>query len=172
MHPWHHISWPSLDSDVIPIVVEVVRGSQSRFRLDSLTGMLRLVDVTREPSPFALGIVPRTLTQDGSPVGVILLGDLDLEPLSVVNAIPLGVLHLPNSLRDYVVAVNTFEVEIFNASEASILALCEKYWSSKSETDVLLDFSRITDRVWAHQTLNEASQSYQRKFKGLRKVIV
>ncbi len=75
-------------------VIEIPKGSNIKYEVDDVTGIL-FVDRKLHTSmtyPFSYGFVPQTKEEDGDPVDVLILGNDQYSPLSVVRAIPIGVL--------------------------------------------------------------------------------
>jgi inorganic pyrophosphatase len=85
---------PSGTADEINVVIEVPKGSSIKYELDPETGAV-FVDrrlFTTMVYPCNYGFVPRTIEGDGDPVDVLVLGDYQVVPMSVIRAIPVGVL--------------------------------------------------------------------------------
>ncbi len=80
--------------DTISVIVEVPNDSAIKYEVDHESGFL-FVDrklFTSMTYPCNYGFIPNTLEGDGDPVDVLILGDFCLTPLSVLKAIPIGVL--------------------------------------------------------------------------------
>ena len=85
---------PSGTADEINVVIEVPKGSSIKYELDAETGAV-FVDrrlFTTMVYPCNYGFVPRTIEGDGDPVDVLVLGDYQVVPMSVIRAVPVGVL--------------------------------------------------------------------------------
>lgn len=85
---------PSGTADEINVVIEVPKGSSIKYELDAETGAV-FVDrrlFTTMVYPCNYGFVPRTIEGDGDPVDVLVLGDYQVVPMSVIRAMPMGVL--------------------------------------------------------------------------------
>ena len=89
-----HTNLPSGTEDEINVVIEVPKGSSIKYELDTETGAV-FVDrrlFTTMVYPCNYGFIPRTLEGDGDPVDVLVLGDYQVVPMSVIRATPVGVL--------------------------------------------------------------------------------
>jgi inorganic pyrophosphatase len=89
-----HTNLPSGTADEINVVIEVPKGSSIKYELDAETGAV-FVDrrlFTTMVYPCNYGFIPRTIEGDGDPVDVLVLGDYQVVPMSVIRAIPVGVL--------------------------------------------------------------------------------
>ncbi|MTV24118.1 inorganic diphosphatase [Nitriliruptoraceae bacterium ZYF776] len=82
--------------DVVHVVVEVPVGSRNKYEFDASLGVLRrdrvLPGAVRYPTDY--GFVPSTLAADGEALDVILAAYDPAHPGTVVDARPIGVLHL------------------------------------------------------------------------------
>lgn len=93
-HFVHTKNLPSGTPDEINVVIEVPKGSSIKYELDAETGAV-FVDrrlFTTMVYPCNYGFIPRTLEGDGDPVDVLVLGDYQVVPMSVIRATPVGVL--------------------------------------------------------------------------------
>ena len=85
-HPWHGID-PEFDHETILSVVEISRGKRAKYEIDKASGLLRLDRVlfTSFVYPINYGIFPRTLGEDGDPLDLLLLTQVDVEPLCLAK---------------------------------------------------------------------------------------
>jgi inorganic pyrophosphatase len=111
MHPWHdcYLDEQSV-SGVLPVVIEVPKGSKNKYELDKETGLLRLDRVlfSAVHYPANYGFIPRTYCDDGDPLDALVLGQEPVHPLTVVEARPIGVMRMRDEkgLDDKIVAVS------------------------------------------------------------------
>jgi len=96
MNPWHDISADRISAESFIAVIEIPKGGKLKYELDKETGLLRLDRVlfTSTHYPANYGFIPRTLSQDGDPLDVLVLCQEHLEPLSIVECYPIGVLKM------------------------------------------------------------------------------
>ena len=94
-HPWHGID-PEFDHETILSVVEISRGKRAKYEIDKASGLLRLDRVlfTSFVYPINYGIFPRTLGEDGDPLDLLLLTQVDVEPLCLAKVRPVGLLRM------------------------------------------------------------------------------
>jgi inorganic pyrophosphatase len=111
MHPWHDCY---IDEAVItnafPVVIEIPKGSTSKYELDKETGLLRLDRVLYSAVyyPADYGFIPRTYCDDGDPLDVLVLGQEPVFPLTIVEARAIGVMRMRDEkgIDDKIVAVS------------------------------------------------------------------
>ena len=85
---------PSGSPRQINVVIEIPKGSNIKYEIDKDSGIL-FVDrklFTAMFYPCNYGFIPSTLEGDGDPVDVLVIGEFAVVPLSIVRAIPVGVL--------------------------------------------------------------------------------
>ena len=75
-------------------VVEIEKGSKKKYELDKTTGYLMLDRVlyTSTHYPANYGFIPRTLSEDGDPLDVLVLCSEPLENLVLVRCYPIGII--------------------------------------------------------------------------------
>ncbi|MBE6564365.1 MAG: inorganic diphosphatase [Ruminococcaceae bacterium] len=96
MNPWHDIDKSRISAESFIAVIEIPKGGKLKYELDKESGLLRLDRVlsTSTHYPANYGFIPRTLSQDGDPLDVLVLCQENLEPLSIVECYPIGVLKM------------------------------------------------------------------------------
>jgi len=93
---WHDISPKRITPEEFICVIEIPKGSKSKYELDKETGYLMLDRIlyTSTHYPANYGFIPRTYGDDGDPLDVLLLCAQTLEPLTLVKAKPIGVISM------------------------------------------------------------------------------
>lgn len=94
MNPWHDFNEERIKIDNFISVIEIPRGSKNKYELDKESGMLRLDRIlyTSTHYPANYGFIPRTLSEDGDPLDVLVLCQESLEPLSILECYPIGMI--------------------------------------------------------------------------------
>ncbi|HSF50308.1 MAG TPA: inorganic diphosphatase [Nitrososphaeraceae archaeon] len=85
---------PSGSPNQINVMIEIPKGSNIKYEIDKDSGIL-FVDrklFTAMFYPCNYGFIPSTLEGDGDPVDVLVIGEFAVFPLSIIRAIPVGVL--------------------------------------------------------------------------------
>ena len=96
MNIWHDISPARIKPDSFYAVIEITKGSKNKYELDKETGMLRLDRIlyTSTHYPANYGFIPRTYSEDGDPLDVLVLCSEPIIPASLVQCAPIGVLSM------------------------------------------------------------------------------
>ena len=94
MNPWHDFVDSRISAERFISVIEIPKGSKNKYELDKDSGLLRLDRIlyTSTHYPANYGFIPRTLSEDGDPLDVLVLCQEGLEPLSVVECYPIGMI--------------------------------------------------------------------------------
>ena len=102
MNIWHDISPKRIKSDDFFAVIEISKGSKSKYELDKDTGLLKLDRVlyTSTHYPANYGFIPRTYANDGDPLDVLVLCSEELDPLTLVRCYPIGMISMIDSGRN------------------------------------------------------------------------
>jgi inorganic pyrophosphatase len=76
MHPWHDVSLGKDAPFLVPVVIEVPRGSKNKYELDKSSGLLRVDRVlfSSVHYPANYGFIPQTYCEDHDPLDVLVLG--------------------------------------------------------------------------------------------------
>ncbi len=99
MNIWHDISKSRITPDKFVAVIEISKGSKKKYELDKETGMIILDRIlfTSTHYPANYGFIPRTYADDNDPLDVLVLCQEDIEPLSLVECFPIGVMKMIDS---------------------------------------------------------------------------
>jgi len=96
MNPWHDIAEAKITPEKFLAVIEISRGSRNKYEICKDTGMLILDRVlqtaTRYPTNY--GFIPRTLSEDGDALDVMVLGSKSVQPLALVECRPIAVIEM------------------------------------------------------------------------------
>lgn len=85
---------PSGEVDAFNVIIEIPKGSQNKYELDSETGLLFLDRVlySSEMYPLDYGMIPSTKAGDGDAVDILLFLTNPVPPLTVVKARAIGMI--------------------------------------------------------------------------------
>ncbi len=94
MNIWHDISPKAINKDKFTAVIEIPKGSKVKYELDKTTGLLKMDRIlyTSTHYPANYGFIPRTYAEDGDPLDVLVLCSETLEPMSLVDCYPIGMI--------------------------------------------------------------------------------
>ncbi|MBE6032476.1 MAG: inorganic diphosphatase [Firmicutes bacterium] len=101
MNIWHSMNPDRIKPDDFVAVIEISKGSKKKYELDKETGMIILDRVlhTSTHYPANYGFIPCTYGDDGDPLDVLVLCSEVLDPLTLVQCYPLGVIRMLDNGR-------------------------------------------------------------------------
>ena len=93
-NPWHAVPVGDNAPEIVNAVIEIPKGSKAKYELDKESGLLKLDRVlfSAVHYPANYGFIPQTYCDDHDPLDILVLCSIDIEPLSIVEAIPIGVM--------------------------------------------------------------------------------
>jgi inorganic pyrophosphatase len=109
MNPWHDIDKGRVTPENFIAVVEIPKGSKKKYELDKATGLIKLDRIlfTATHYPSNYGFIPRTYADDKDPLDVLVLCSEILDPLTMVECYPIGVVKMVdnNEVDEKIIAV-------------------------------------------------------------------
>ena len=99
---WHDSNPERVQPEDFVCVIEIGKGSKTKYELDKESGFLILDRIlyTSTHYPANYGFIPRTYGDDGDPLDVLLLCSEPIEPMTLVRAYPIGVITMIDSGRN------------------------------------------------------------------------
>ncbi len=96
MNPWHDIDPARISPESFLAVIEIPKGSKKKYELDKETGLIKLDRIlfTSTHYPSNYGFIPRTFADDNDPLDVLVLCSETLDPLTMVECYPIGVVKM------------------------------------------------------------------------------
>ena len=87
-NPWHNVSIVKQHPEIVQAIIEIPKSSKAKYELDKETGMLRLDRVLFSSVyyPANYGFIPQTLGEDHDPLDILVLSQIDIQPLCIVKA--------------------------------------------------------------------------------------
>lgn len=119
-NPWHSVPFGDISGNEVKGIIEIPKGSRAKYELDKESGLLMLDRVLYSSVyyPANYGFIPRTYCDDGDPLDILILSQIDVQPLCIVNAKIIGVMRMldQGEADDKIIAVcpNDMSVAHFN----------------------------------------------------------
>jgi inorganic pyrophosphatase len=173
-HPWHDISVGYESPKIVNAIIEISRGSKAKYEVDKESGLLKLDRVLHAAFyyPINYGFIPKTFAGDNDPLDILVLSQIDFEPLSIVSAKVIGVMRMiDKGIDDKIIAVcqNDISVSHINSLEelpphlmSEIKHFFEQY-KKLEQTTVKVD--EFYGKEKAYEIINESIVDYNNKFK-------
>ena len=174
MNIWHDINEERIEKDDFLAVIEITKGGKNKYELDKETGMLKLDRVlyTATHYPANYGFIPRTYADDNDPLDVLVLCQENIDPLTLVECYPIGVLIMIDSDQrdEKIIAVakkdpflNTYKdvSELPNHIACEIKHFFEVYKQLEYRETVV---DEILGREEAEEIIQKSIENYKKKF--------
>ncbi|MDR0404463.1 MAG: inorganic diphosphatase [Oscillospiraceae bacterium] len=96
MNVWHDIKPERVTERDFVAVIEITKGSKTKYELDKDTGLLELDRIlyTSTHYPANYGFIPRTLADDDDPLDALVLCSQPILPLTLVRCYPIGLIDM------------------------------------------------------------------------------
>lgn len=96
MNIWHDIAPSLITPEKFMAVIEIPKGSKTKYEMDKSTGILRVDRVlhTSTHYPANYGFIPRTYGDDLDPLDVLVLCSQQIYPMTLVECYPIGVINM------------------------------------------------------------------------------
>lgn len=173
-NPWHDVEIGEEMPDIVQSIIEIPKGSKAKYELDKKTGLLRLDRVLYSSVyyPANYGFIPRTLGDDHDPLDILVISQIDVQPLCIVRAKVIGVMQMVDSGEgdDKILAVAADDKSVNHLSEASQMPehfyselrhFFEEYKRLENKTVLVENFQ---DKSKAIEIINRAIENYAANF--------
>lgn len=174
MNIWHDINGERISKKEFVSVIEITKGGKNKYELDKETGMLKLDRVlyTATHYPANYGFIPRTYAEDNDPLDVLLLCQENIDPMTLVESYPIGVITMIDSEQkdEKIIAVakkdpflNVYKdiSELPTHISAEIMHFFEVY-KQLEEKDTLVN--EVLGREEAERIIQKSIDNYKEKF--------
>lgn len=175
-NPWHNVEIGGDSPNVVNAIIEIPSGSKAKYELDKETGMLRLDRVLYSAVyyPANYGFIPRTLGDDHDPLDILVLSQINIQPLCIVRAKVIGVMRMIDSGEgdDKIIAVAADDASINHLESAEQIPphfyselrhFFEEYKKLENKTVLVEDFQ---GKQTAIDIIEKAISHYSEKFGG------
>lgn len=124
-NPWHSVSYGSDVPNKVNAIIEIPKGSRAKYELDKETGMLKLDRVLYSSVyyPANYGFIPRTYCDDNDPLDILVLSQIEMQPLCLVEAKIIGVMRMldQGEADDKLIAVCANDMSVNHINDISEL---------------------------------------------------
>ncbi len=176
MHPWHDVSFGKDAPKVVTAIIEVPKGSKSKYELDKDSGLIKLDRIlfSSVVYPANYGFIPRTLCEDKDPLDILVLSQEAAIPLCLMRAKPIGVMKMldQGESDDKIIAVHLDDPEYAHYKSIEELPphrmkevkrFFEDYKALEKKTVKVKNFLGPKEAI---KIIQESIEDYKKIFKG------
>ena len=179
MNPWHDVDLGDAAPEVLNCIIEIPIGSRVKYELDKPTGLMRVDRVLYSAVhyPANYGFIPRTYCDDGDPLDVLVLGQVEVVPLCIMRATAIGVMQMidQNEEDDKIIAVHADDPEYRDYNDLSQLpehrlkSIVRFFEDYKALEMKKVTVERFMGRIDAIGIINRSMELYERQREQLMK---
>jgi inorganic pyrophosphatase len=170
-HPWHDVPYGTHAPQIIEAIIEISKGSKAKYEVDKPTGLLRLDRVlhTAFYYPINYGFIPQTYAGDGDPLDILVLSEVQIEPLCIATAKVIGVMRMiDKGADDKIIAVCANDASVNHYNDISelpphfILELKHFFMRYKELENKTVEVDDFFGKEKAYEIINEAIADYKK----------
>ena len=176
MNIWHDIDSERIKPKDFISVIEITKGGKNKYELDKETGLLRLDRVlyTATHYPANYGFIPRTYADDNDPLDVLVLCQENIDPMTLVECYPIGVITMIDSEQNDVKIIAVAKKDPFlnvykdikdlpSHISSEIMHFFEVYKQLEEKQTVV---EKVLGREEAEAIIEKAIKNYKEKFEN------
>jgi len=181
-HPWHTVSFGKKSPGTVNAIIEIPRGSRSKYEIDKDSGLLFFDRVMSSAVfyPANYGFIPQTYCDDGDALDIFVLGQDPAAPMCIMNAKVIGCMRMIDGGEgdDKILAVHADDphwkhidsLEGLNASHPHVVKEIEQFF----RTYKLLEKKQVEIGGWvgkaeAEKIILESIEFYNKNKEKLTK---
>lgn len=174
VHPWHDVSYGKEVPSTVMGIIEIPKNSRAKYELDKESGMLILDRVLYSSInyPANYGFIPKTYCDDGDPLDILVISQIEIVPMCLVEANVIGVMRMQDGgeMDDKIIAVAANDMSVCHIEDISELpehaikelrSFFEDYKKLENKTVVVEDFQ---GKKVAMEVVEQSIKDYQEKF--------
>lgn len=174
-HPWHDVHPGEEIQDYVTGVIEIPKNCRAKYELDKDSGMLILDRVLYSSInyPANYGFIPQTYCDDGDPLDILVISQIEIVPMCLVDAKVIGVMRMMDGgeMDDKIIAVAANDMSVNHINDIDELpphtirelrSFFEDYKKLENKTVVVEDFQ---GRETALTVLQQSIEDYNQKIR-------
>ncbi|MET3731261.1 inorganic diphosphatase [Moheibacter stercoris] len=178
-NPWHHVTVGEEQPNVVQAIIEIPQGSKAKYELDKASGMLKLDRVlfSSVSYPHNYGFIPQTLGEDNDPLDIIVICQIDVDPMCIIDAKVIGVLRMVDNGEgdDKIIAVAQNDMSVNHINDVSELPphltvelqnFFEDYKKLENKVVVVEDFQNAEI---AREIVSKSIKNYNENYEQIKK---
>jgi len=178
MHPWHDVELGAGSPEMVPAIIEVPKGSKTKYELDKTSGLIRVDRIlfSSVQYPANYGFIPQTYCDDHDPLDILVLCQETIVPLAIMRAKPIGVMKMldQGEADDKIIAVHADDPEYSHYESINelpphrMLEVQRFFEDYKKLENKVVVVEKFLDRADAQETIRAAAALYRSRAADLR----
>lgn len=115
-NPWHDVATREEQGENVNGIIEIPKNTRAKYELDKETGMLKLDRVLYAAMyyPANYGFIPQTFCDDGDPLDILVISQIEIVPMCIVEAKIIGVMRMLDGgeMDDKIIAVAAHDMSV------------------------------------------------------------
>jgi len=115
-NPWHVVKIGEEAPQIVTAMIEIPKGSKSKYELDKDTGFIKLDRVLYSSLnyPYNYGFIPQTYCDDDDPLDILILTQVKVLPMCLMRAKVIGVMRMIDGgeADDKIIAVSPDDMSV------------------------------------------------------------
>lgn len=173
-NPWHHVSSGRDIPNTVNAIIEIPQNSKAKYELDKESGLLKLDRVlfSAVHYPANYGFIPRTLSDDGDPLDILVICSVEVDPLCIIEAKVIGMMQMidDNEKDEKIISVAENDVSVEHVNELddlpphSMTQLQRFFEDYKKLEHKHVVVERIFGKKEAYQFIHDSIKRYKKKY--------
>jgi inorganic pyrophosphatase len=174
LHPWHGAHFGDKAPKTVNGLIEIPKGSHTKYEIDKKTGLLKLDRVIYSSFhyPVNYGFIPQTLGHDGDPLDILVICSESIEPLCLVEANVIGNMQMIDTgvADDKIIAVAAMDPEVnyittMEELPKHFIAVLRNYFEQyKVLENKIVEIDEFQNAEAAYTIIEEAITLYKTNF--------
>lgn len=173
-NPWHDVSIGKNSPELVQGIIEIPKNSRAKYELDKESGLLILDRVLYSSInyPANYGFIPRTYCDDGDPLDIMVLSQIEVVPMCILSAKVIGVMGMldEGEADDKIIAVAENDMSVNHINDISelpthfIRELTSFFEDYKKLENKEVQVEEFQNREAAYEVIQKSIVDYQAKF--------
>jgi inorganic pyrophosphatase len=178
MHPWHDVELGAGAPAMVPAIIEVPKGSKTKYELDKTNGLIRVDRIlfSSVQYPANYGFIPQTYCEDHDPLDILVLCQETIVPLAIMRARPIGVMKMldQGEADDKIIAVHADDPEYTRCESITdlwphrMMEVQRFFEDYKKLENKIVVVEKFLGRDDAYRTIQDAAALYRSREADLR----
>lgn len=175
-NPWHDVPTGEKSPMIVNGIIEIPKNTRAKYELDKESGMLKLDRVLYAAMyyPANYGFIPQTFCDDGDPLDILVLSQIEIVPMCIVEAKVVGVMRMLDGgeMDDKIIAVAEHDMSVNHIESIDDLPphslkelrnFFEDYKKLENKEVVVEEFQ---NRKIAMEIINQSVVDYNKKYRS------